>query len=49
MTGLRKLSQGGMLRSSWHVLAVYIGASWVVLQVVETARARVPDIVRERG
>ncbi|MEK6255426.1 MAG: tetratricopeptide repeat protein, partial [Gemmatimonadales bacterium] len=38
MTGLNRLSRDGMLRSSWQVLAVYIGASWVVLQVVDVLK-----------
>ena len=38
MTGLNKLSRDGMLRSSWQVLAVYIGASWAVLQVVDVLK-----------
>jgi tetratricopeptide (TPR) repeat protein len=38
MSGLNRLSRDGMLRSSWQVLAVYIGASWVVLQVVDVLK-----------
>lgn len=38
MTRLNKLSGDGMLRSSWQVLAVYIGASWAVLQVVDVLK-----------
>jgi hypothetical protein len=33
MTGPNRPSRDGRLRSFWQVLAVYIGASWVVLQV----------------
>jgi len=38
MTGLNKVSHDGRLRSSWQVLAVYIGASWAVLQVVDVLK-----------
>jgi tetratricopeptide (TPR) repeat protein len=38
MTGPNKASRDGQLRSSWQVLAVYIGASWVVLQVVDVLK-----------
>ena len=38
MTGPHKASRDGRLRSSWQVLAVYIGASWVVLQVVDVLK-----------
>jgi tetratricopeptide (TPR) repeat protein len=38
MTGSNKVSRDGRLRSSWQVLAVYIGASWVVLQVVDVLK-----------
>lgn len=38
MTGPNKASRDGRLRSSWQVLAVYIGASWVVLQVVDVLK-----------
>ncbi len=38
MTELNRLSRDGRLRSFWQVLAVYIGASWVVLQVVDVVK-----------
>ena len=38
MTGTDRVSRDGRLRSSWQVLAVYIGASWVVLQVVDVVK-----------
>ena len=38
MTDPKRLSRDGRLRSSWQVLAVYIGASWAVLQVVDVLK-----------
>ena len=38
MTELNRLFRDGGLRSFWQVLAVYIGASWVVLQVVDVVQ-----------
>ncbi len=38
MTELNRLSRDGRLRSFWQILAVYIGASWVVLQVVDVVK-----------
>jgi tetratricopeptide (TPR) repeat protein len=38
MTGPNKPSRDGRLRSFWQVLAVYIGASWGVLQVVDVVK-----------
>jgi len=38
MTGPNRPSRDGRLRSFWQVLAVYIGASWVVLQVVDVLK-----------
>jgi len=38
MTGPKEVSRDGRLRSSWQVLAVYIGASWIVLQVVDVLK-----------
>jgi len=38
MTGPNRLSRDGRLRSFWQVLAVYVGASWIVLQVVDVLK-----------
>jgi hypothetical protein len=38
MTGPNRPSRDGRLRSFGQVLAVYIGASWVVLQVVDVLK-----------
>jgi tetratricopeptide (TPR) repeat protein len=38
MTDSKSRSNDGRLRSFWQVLAVYIGASWVVLQVVDVVK-----------
>ena len=47
MTGPNRSSRDGRLRSFWQVLAVYIGASWVVLQVVDVVKQNMglPDWV----
>jgi tetratricopeptide (TPR) repeat protein len=51
MTELNRLSRDGRLRSFWQVLAVYIGASWVVLQVVDVVKDNMglPDWVFPSG
>lgn len=38
MTDPGRQSRDGRLRSFWQVLAVYVGASWVVLQVVDVVK-----------